>query len=236
MNWSFDLHYRNPNFALTAALSGGNETIAIIGPNGAGKSTLLRLLAGAMRPSSGRWVCGPVTLFDSDQGLCVPPEQRNIGYVPQGYTLFPHLSVIDNIGFGWIPHGIPRDERHQRARLWMEQLEIASLQDRAVHTLSGGEQQSVALARALAIEPQLLLLDEPLAALDAVTRRSLRTWLQTHLEQRAAPTIFVTHNAQDVHRLADTVVVLEAGQILQMGPPKTVAMSPQTQFAEAFFE
>ena len=235
MRWELDLQYRVNGFDLEVALSGGAETVAIIGPNGAGKSTLLRVLAGALHPQRGRWRCDEDTLFDIEAGICVPPEHRNVGFVPQGYGLFPHLSVVDNIGFGWIPLGLSRAERHERAQVFLGEMGIEHLIGRSVRTLSGGEQQSVALARALAINPNFLILDEPLAALDAVTRQTLRTWLNAHLRERNAPTIVVTHDPRDVRTLASTVVVIEAGRVVQMGCPKTLASAPTTPFVGAFF-
>ena len=235
MNWNLAVQYRRGDFSMDVSLTGRAETLAVIGPNGAGKTTLLRLLAGAHLPDHGQWVCGQRTLFDSERGIHLPPEQRRMGYVPQGSGLFTHLSVLDNVGFGWIPQGMSRAHRHEKGRVLLKAMGIGHLIGRSVSTLSGGEQQRVALARALAVEPDILLLDEPLGALDVVARQEMRIWLAEHLQRQRAPTILVTHDVRDVYALAERVAVIEDGRVTQVDALKTVVATPKTPFVSGFF-
>jgi molybdate transport system ATP-binding protein len=197
-------------------------TIAIMGPNGAGKTTLLRAVAGALRPRSGRIAIANRVVFDSVRGIDLPPEQRRIAYVPQGFGLFPHLSVRENVGFG-----------SKDPTPWLERLGITALAARKPPALSSGEQQRVALARALASEPSGLLFDEPLSALDPLARSELRELLAEWLKDTGLPALVVGHDSNDAQALAGELIVLEKGRIVQRGAFEEIARAPATPFAAA---
>jgi ABC-type sulfate/molybdate transport systems ATPase subunit len=225
--WVIDVRGRMGTLELEIAFESGVAPTAIIGPNGAGKTTLLRTIAGARLGLQGKITLSGRTLLDSAAGVTLPPEQRRVGYVPQGHGLFPHLHVLDNVAFGC---------DRTRARATLERLEAAHLATRRPQTLSGGERQRIALARALAPDPEGLLLDEPLAALDVGKRRQLRTFLADHLCDGERPTLVVTHDARDVVAIATHVVVLERGRVTQAGPVERVAADPATDFVAEFFD
>jgi molybdopterin-binding protein len=197
------------------------EVIAVVGPNGAGKSTLLRALAG-LTPSTGSIELAGREVID------LSPQQRGVGWVPQDRMLFERTSALDNAAFGLRARGVQRAEARRVALDWLRQLGIADLADRRPGTLSGGQAARVALARALAPEPALVLLDEPLAALDATTRDDVRRLLRSTLTSSSAPTLVVTHDVVDVVALADRVLVLEDGRVAQDASPAAVAAAPQT--------
>lgn len=213
------------------------EVWALVGPNGSGKTTVLRTLAGAVPAIRAEITVANRVLASSTRAVSLPMEQRRVGYVPQGYGLFPHLSVLDNVAFGLSvgPARQPKPERHARAAAMLEQLGCAGLADRSTRTLSGGEQQRVSLARALVLEPDLLLLDEPLAALDAITRRSVRAFLVEHLATYGRPTVLVTHDRNDVEALGASICALQAGQVVQQGALDEVRASPATPFVAELF-
>ena len=210
--------------------AGGGAPVAIVGPNGAGKTSVLRMVLGALRPARGSVVLGDTTLFDRERGVDLPIEQRALGYVPQNYALFPHLDAIGNVMYGLA--ALPAGERRERARAVMRELGIDGLAARRPRDLSGGEAQRVALARALARGPRALLLDEPLAALDVGVRRAVRQSLARDLGRLALPTVLVTHDIADAAALASTVVVVEAGKVVQQGTPAELAANPATAFVE----
>ncbi|HYK97148.1 MAG TPA: ABC transporter ATP-binding protein [Candidatus Acidoferrales bacterium] len=211
--------------ATFAAVAG--QTVAILGPNGAGKTTLIRAIAGLV-PASGRVVLDGVALEDSDRGISVPTERRPVGVVFQQYLLFPHLTVLDNVAYG--PRARGAGHAQVIAQGWLERLGIAHLATARPATLSGGEAQRVALARALAIEPRLLLLDEPLAALDVATRSLVRRELRSQLAVFGGVRVLVTHDPVDALTLADSVVVLERGTVVQQGAVAEVAQRPRSDF------
>ncbi len=216
-------------FELAVELSAAPGRItAVLGPNGAGKSTLLGALAGLQAIDSGRIAIAGAVVDDVDAGIFVPPEQRRIGFVFQDFLLFPHLSVLDNVAFG--PRSRGEGDARRRAQDWLARLDIAELAERRPASLSGGQAQRVAMARALATEPDLLLLDEPLAALDASTRLDVRRELRTHLSTFPGVTLIVTHDPLDALVLADDMVVLEAGRITQRGSVDEVAARPATSY------
>jgi molybdate transport system ATP-binding protein len=206
------------------------EVVALLGPNGAGKSTTLEVLAGLLPLDGGRVRLGERTLDDPDAGVLVPAARRRVGTVFQDYRLFPHLSVLDNVAFGPRARGVPRAEADRRAREWLARVGLTGSTAERPSRLSGGQAQRVALARALAAEPRLLLLDEPLAALDAGTRLQVRTELRHHLADFAGPCLLVTHDAVDALVLADRLVVVEAGGVVQQGTPGEVARAPRTAY------
>lgn len=194
------------------AFTGGTGITALLGPSGAGKSLTLRAIAGLARPDTGRIALGGAVLFDAERGVNVPARARSIGYMFQQYAIFPHLSVASNVGFGLHTHPAP-----QRARDVDELLALVGLGGfgaRRPHTLSGGQLQRVALARALAPRPRLLLLDEPLAALDVPLRRQLGASLRMLHERTGTPMLLVTHDPQEADALADATVRLEGGAVV----------------------
>jgi molybdate transport system ATP-binding protein len=210
------------HFTLDAALETAG-TLAVIGPSGAGKSTLLRLIAGLVRPASGEVECCGRRWFGDGTDLSV--EQRRVGYLFQDYALFPHLSVQGNVAFG-------ADGRDVSPLL--ERFGIAHLRSARPRQLSGGERQRVALARALARRPQLLLLDEPLSALDSATRGSVAAELGEVLRQEGVPALVVTHAYEEAVSLADQVAVVERGRIVQQGAGRELLESPATPFVAEF--
>ncbi len=214
--------------------SGG--TLVLIGPNGAGKSSLLELILGARPVDRGSVTVGTAVLLDTDAGVDVPLEHRRLGYVPQDYALFPHLSVRENVGFA-IDSGAGRmkaADRAGRIESVLRDLGLDSLADRQTTSLSGGEKQRVALGRALSVRPRALLLDEPLAALDVHSRTEVRDFLGAYLRKVALPSIVVTHDAADARQLGDCVAVLEAGRVTQTGTWDDLASRPASGFVEEF--
>jgi len=222
---------------LAVDVRGGPGVVALVGPNGSGKTTLLRVLLGAHPVREAEIVVAGRVLTSTSAGEAVPMEARGIGYVPQGLGLFPHLSAADNVAFGLttragrasVPSG-----RRQRVAQALAEVGAAPVADRPVTELSGGERQRVALARALVLDPPLLLLDEPMAALDAVARRDVRALLARRLRGRGRPSVLVTHDARDVEAVGAEVWVMEAGRIVQQGSLRQVAAAPATPFAAAF--
>jgi molybdate transport system ATP-binding protein len=202
----------------------------LLGPNGAGKSTLLRVLAGLLRPDACRVVLDGQILEDSDGGIRLEAERRPVGMVFQDYLLFPHLSVVENIAFGPRARGAGRAAARRAALGWLEQLGLADLGDARPRTLSGGQQQRVALARALASEPRMLLLDEPLAALDVSTRAEVRRDLRRRLREFAGVNLLVTHDPLEAIALADRLIVIEQGRIVQVGAPSDVTERPRSAY------
>ena len=204
------------------------EVLAVVGPNGAGKSTMLRALAGLTPLVAGRITLAGRTLDDVTTGEFVPAAARPVGFVFQDYRLFPHLTVADNIAFPVRCRGADRSQARSVAVGWMRRLDLVPLASRHPRELSGGQSQRVALARALAGEPSLLLLDEPLAALDARTRLEVQGELRAHLSAFAGPTLLVTHDPLDALVLADRLLVIEGGHVVQEGTPAQVAARPAT--------
>lgn len=236
MSWRVEIEATAGALHLDVVLSGARGPLALVGPNGSGKSTLLRAIVGAHRPTRGSIELDGTLLFSAAAGIDVPSEERSVGYVPQGYGLFPHLRVVDNVAFGFST-GRRRRRRRQRHRValhMLRRLGCDHLADRLPAHLSGGEQQRVALARALVTEPHLLLLDEPLAALDAATRRSVRSFLATHLRTLQRPSILVTHDVRDVLALDAEICVIEAGRIVQRGDVHALQRAPATDFVAEF--
>jgi molybdate transport system ATP-binding protein len=221
-----ELEVARDSFLLQATLSLGAGPTVLVGPNGAGKSTLLRAILGAVPIRRGRIVLEGRTLLDTAGGVSLPSEERRVGWVPQEYALFPHLTVLENVSFG-----SPGPPGRARARAVLDQLGLASLASRRPGMLSGGERQKVALARALAAEPRALLLDEPLAALDADTRETTRGLLAETLRRLAIPSLVVTHEMRDVVALGGPVVLLEAGRVRSVGGLDGFRAAPPTEFA-----
>lgn len=214
---------------LGLTLSPGRVT-ALLGPNGAGKSTVLRALAGLTPLDEGRVVLDGQVLDDVAVGRLVPAERRDVGMVFQDYLLFPHLSLLDNVAFGLRARGVRRREADARASVWLDRVGLPGLARARPARVSGGQAQRAALARALVGDPALLLLDEPLAALDAGTRLGIRSDLRRHLAGYRGCTLLVTHDPLDAMVLADSLVVLEDGRLVQQGSPVEVARAPRTGY------
>ncbi|HUS42940.1 MAG TPA: ABC transporter ATP-binding protein [Ilumatobacteraceae bacterium] len=206
------------------------EIVALLGPNGAGKSTVLRCLAGLEPIDDGRILLGGTAIDDPAANVFVEPEQRPIGFVFQDYVLFAHLSVLENVAYGLRARGVAKGEARERAGQWLERMNLTEYSSERPDSLSGGQAQRVALARALATNPRLLLLDEPLAALDVGTRAIVRRDLRRHLETFEGMRLIVTHDPVDAHALADRVVVLEAGRVAQAGTLAEVTAHPRTRY------
>ncbi|SFX54502.1 ABC transporter ATP-binding protein [Streptomyces atratus] len=207
--------------ALTVA---PGEVVALLGPNGAGKTTALRALAGLTPLTGGHLRLDGATLERT------PPESRPVGVVFQDYLLFPHLTALDNVAFGPRCQGASKTEARAQAAQWLDRLGLADHTGAKPRRLSGGQAQRVALARALATRPRLLLLDEPLAALDARTRLEVRTQLRRHLAEFEAVAVLVTHDPLDAMVLADRLVVVEHGEVVQEGSPSDIARHPRTDY------
>jgi len=206
------------------------ELVAVLGPNGAGKTSLLRALAGLLPLRTGRVILDGVVLEDPAAGIRVPSERRPIGLVFQEYLLFPHLSVRENVAFGLRARGMARAVALGEADRWLERVGLSGEGDRKPASLSGGQAQRVALARVLALNPALLLLDEPMAALDASTRIEFRRDLRRHLESFRGVRLLVTHDPVEAMAMADRLVVIEHGRVLQSGTPADVTQHPRSRY------
>jgi putative spermidine/putrescine transport system ATP-binding protein len=205
------------------------ETLVLLGPSGCGKTTMLRIIAGLDVPDAGGRV-----LFDGADMTSVPIEKRNVGMVFQSYALFPNMSVADNIGYGLKIRGVPKEERAARVAELVKLTNITGLEDRRIDQLSGGQRQRVALARAVAIRPGILLLDEPLTALDAALRDRLRGELNRLLRSLGITTIYVTHDQSEAMELGDRIVVMRKGVIGQIGTPRDIYFAPGSRFVAEF--
>ncbi|GAA3272608.1 ABC transporter ATP-binding protein [Dactylosporangium vinaceum] len=219
------------SFRLDAELRiAAGEVVALLGPNGAGKTTALRALAGLTSLTDGHIAVDGRDLDRPSRRVWVAPEKRPIGVVFQEYLLFPHLSALDNVAFGPRRHGRDRRTARAEATAWLERVGLADFAKRRPRQLSGGQAQRVALARALAVQPMLLLLDEPLAALDAGTRADTRAELQRHLADHPGATLLVTHDPLDALVLADRLVILEGGAVVQDGDAAEITARPRTEY------
>jgi molybdate transport system ATP-binding protein len=206
--------------------------LAVAGPSGAGKTSALRIAAGLIRPESGRVALGEEVWLDTGAGIDVAPERRRCGYLFQDYALFPHLRAWQNVAYAL--RDLPRRERRGRAEEVLERFGVRQIAEAHPRTLSGGERQRVALARALAREPRALLLDEPLAALDARTRARAARELAVTLRHAGVPTLLVTHDFLEAATLGDEVGVIDAGRIVQRGTPADLAAAPRSAFVADF--
>ncbi len=219
------------DFVLDVTLAvGSGEVVALLGPNGAGKSTLLAVLAGLDRPASGRVELGHVVLDDTTTGRHVAARDRHVGLVVQDYLLFQQMSVLENVAFGLRARRVPRRLARAEASRALGRVGLAGVEHRKPRELSGGQAQRVALARALAVKPRLLLLDEPLAALDAGTRPAVRAELRHHLAGYPGCAVVVTHDPLEAMVLGDRLVVVEHGRVVQAGAPSDVARHPRTDY------
>jgi molybdate transport system ATP-binding protein len=222
---------RREGFTLDVSLSiPPGRTVALLGPNGAGKSTVVAAIAGLLPLDEGHIALDGRTLDDPAGDVLMPAEDRSIGVVFQDYVLFPHLTVVENVEFGLRSRKTPRSEAREQATAWLQRIGLDDLAGRKPSDLSGGQAQRVALARALITEPELLLLDEPLAALDATTRVDLRRTLADHLDRFAGPRMVITHDPTEAFLLADEIHVIEDGVITQVGTPDDIRLRPRTSY------
>lgn len=207
----------------------GGELLALVGPSGSGKSTLLRTIAGLARPAAGQISCGSTCWFDAERGVYLPPQERNVGFVPQNFGLFPHMTARSNIEAG-LEH-LDAAVRRERAATWLSKMGLANLAHRRPSELSGGEQQRVAVARALAREPSILLLDEPFSSVDRPIRERLYLELAQLKRELAVPIVLVTHDLTEALLLADRITLLDRGCSLQSGTPGEVMARPSSETA-----
>ncbi len=203
---------------------------ALLGPSGSGKTTILRMIAGLDKPDSGDIIINGTRVND------IPGSKRGIGFVFQNYALFRYMTVADNIAFGLEVQKKSKAEIKSRVEELLELVSMQELGKRYPHQLSGGQRQRVAFARALAPNPQLLLLDEPFAAIDAKVRRELRTWLKEMIRRVGVTSIFVTHDQEEALEVADTIIITNQGKIEQIGTPEEICRHPQTEFVEEFID
>ena len=226
-----DAEVRRGSFTLAVSLAAApGQVLGVLGPNGAGKSTLLSAVAGLTPVSAGRITLAGQVMDDADAGTFVEASGRPVGFVFQNYRLFPHLSVAENVAFSPRARGLGRRAARSAATYWIDRFGLTDLADRRPVQLSGGQAQRVALARALAGRPALLLLDEPLSALDAGTRLDVQAELKRHLADFTGPCLLVTHDPLEALVLADRLIVLEDGRIVQEGTPAQVARQPATGY------
>ena len=212
---------------ISVAIPTGSLT-ALLGPSGSGKSTLLRVIAGLEQPDSGR-----VAILGED-ATSLPPQKRGVGMVFQHYAAFKHMTVFDNVAFGLTIRKQRKPEIRERVHALLDLVQLSGLADRYPSQLSGGQRQRMALARALAIEPRVLLLDEPFGALDARVRKELRQWLRHLHEDVHVTTVLVTHDQEEAMEVADRVVLMNEGQIVQVGKPRDLYEHPANEFVMSF--
>ncbi len=222
------LRQRNVEFDVTL---GAGEVLAVLGPNGAGKSTLLQMIAGLLRPDAGRIELGGTVLTDTDAGMFVPPHARGVAMLSQQAMLFPHMTAAANVGYAPRCRGLSRSAARAAARHWLDAVDAGELADRKPAQLSGGQAQRIALARALAAEPRLLLLDEPMAALDVTAAPAMRRLLRDILRDEGRTAIIVTHDLLDALAVADSAIVVDNGQVVEAGPVRDVLTAPRSDFA-----
>ncbi len=226
-----DVVVRRDSFTLDVDIAADDgESVAVLGPNGSGKTTLLRALAGLSPLCAGRIELDGGVLDDPARRVFVPPERRSVGVVFQSYELFPHLSALDNVAFGLRARGVRRHAARQEAAGWLERLGLGDKSGSRPAQLSGGEAQKVALARALTTRPAMLLLDEPLAALDVSAGAEMRHELRSHLASFPGVRLLVTHDPLEAIALADRLVVVEAGRVVQAGTVQEITTRPRTDY------
>lgn len=229
-----DIKKQLRDFELDLHIELGNETLVIVGLSGCGKSTTLRVLGGLVTPDQGRIQVGENTYFDRKLKINISPEDRGIGFLFQNYALFPHLTVQENVAYGLEARKVSKKEQRSRVADVLHSLSITHLSQSIPSELSGGEQQRVALARAIILKPKLLLLDEPLSALDVTTRSRVRSELKKTLSTLKIPTIIVTHDYEDAISLGERILVMDKGIIIQEGTAEDLLTKPQSSFVADF--
>lgn len=207
---------------------GQGQLVGLLGPSGSGKTTILRMIAGLETPDTGEIIINGVRVNE------IEPGKRGIGFVFQNYALFRHMSVYDNIAFGLDVQKVAKVEKHERVMELIELIGLRGLEKRLPHQLSGGQRQRVAFARALAPRPNLLLLDEPFAAIDAKVRKELRSWLKEMVKKLNITSIFVTHDQEEAVEIADEIIVTSNGRVEQKGTPIAIYKEPKTPFVAQF--
>jgi molybdate transport system ATP-binding protein len=223
---------RSETFSLDVDLAiEPGSTVALLGPNGSGKTTAVQALAGLLPIDEGRITLGATVFDDPQEGIFIPPEERRVGVVFQDYLLFPHLSVLENIAFGLRSRRRHRDQALAVAHAWVERMGLDQVESKRPGDVSGGQAQRVALGRALATDPEVLLLDEPMAALDVTTRAEMRRSLADHLAGFDGPRLLITHDPLEAFLLADLVYVVEGGRVTQSGTPEEIRLRPRTNYA-----
>ena len=210
------------------------DVVCLLGRSGSGKTTLLRAIAGLEQPSKGRITIAGDVMVDAGRGVFVPPERRGLGLVFQSYALWPHRTVQDNVAYGLKLRGVGPAERGRRVAEVLEGVGLAELGKRYPHQLSGGQQQRVALAQALVYEPPVILMDEPLSNLDAKLREEARVWIRALIKRRGLTAVFVTHDQVEAMAIADQIILLDGGRIVQAGTPEALYSDPATLFVSEF--
>ncbi|MDR0981167.1 MAG: ABC transporter ATP-binding protein [Methanocalculaceae archaeon] len=236
LNGTFSMPLRDFNLDVSDFVVKDGETLALIGENGAGKSTVLRVLSGLLKPASGRIVLNDRVLFDSGQRVSLAPEDRQIGYMFQNYALFPHMTARKNIAYGLKVRRMPQGAVDARVNELCERMGVLEIADELVTRMSGGQRQRIALARALAPSPELLLLDEPLSALDVRTQEQMRRELASVIRSEKIPCVLVTHSLVDALAVADRIAVIEKGVIVACGAPEQIIHNPANGFVSSFSE
>jgi iron(III) transport system ATP-binding protein len=210
------------------------EVLALLGASGSGKTTLLRSVAGLEKPDRGKIEIRGAVVFDAARGFEIPAEQRGLGLVFQSYAIWPHRTVFENVAYGLRLRHAPDAEIRQKVGDVLARLGLGQLAERYAHQLSGGQQQRVALARAIVYNPPVLLLDEPLSNLDAKLREDARAWVRELIKQTGNSALYVTHDQTEALAIADRVLLLDRGQIQQVGTPQEIYGAPKSQFAAEF--
>jgi molybdate transport system ATP-binding protein len=224
-----DIKLEVPGFTLHLAFELGRQLGVLFGRSGAGKSLSLRAIAGLIEPDGGTITLNEHTVFDSQREINLPPQSRHIGYLPQNPALFPHQTIAQNIAYGL--HRIHREERDTRVKRWIELMNLQEQAQKYPSEVSGGQQQRAALARALAVEPDLLLMDEPFVALDENLRSRLRAEVRRVQQETNTPILLVTHDIGEAYQLADHLIILEQGRVIQAGARDDVFRRPQSESA-----
>jgi iron(III) transport system ATP-binding protein len=212
------------------------ELLAVLGPSGCGKTTMLRIVAGLEAPSAGRIELGGEVLNDTAAGIAVPPERRGMGMVFQSYAVWPHMTAAENIDYPLRIRKVPREERDERLARVIALVQLAGQERKYPHQLSGGQQQRVALARGLIIEPQVMLLDEPLSNLDAKLRRSMRREIREIQRSLGTTMLYVTHDREEAEEIADRMAILIAGRLAQVATPEEIRSRPADEEVRGFLD
>ena len=225
---------RFSGFSLDVSLNTDGGVMGILGASGSGKSMTLKCIAGIETPDEGRIVLNGRVLFDSEKHINLPPQKRKVGYMFQDYALFPHMNIYENIAFGLKLKKLPKEEIRKKVKHVLAMVDLEGFEDRKIATLSGGQQQRIAIARALVNEPEILMLDEPLGALDLKMRKEMQLELKNMHDQLGITFIYVTHDQEEALTMSDKIVVLSEGKIQQIGTPEDIYNEPKNAFVADF--